>query len=69
MRFASLYDGLTILKGYIDDPSHYRTAAEHDQFFVQVDHAPTTEDQEKLECLGWEDDGFGTEGLGWKAFT
>jgi hypothetical protein len=68
MRFNSFYEGLTILKTYMLDLSNPQTNTEHDEFFVQVDYAPTTEDQEKLECLGWEDDGFGTEGLGWKAF-
>jgi len=69
MQFDCLLDGMIILKAYMDDPSAYHTSAEHDEFFVQVDRVPTAEDQKRLEVLGWMDDDFGTEGLGWKAFT
>ena len=69
MNFGKFLEGLNILAGYINDLENYRTSAEHDEFFVQIDSPVSDIHKQKLEDLGWLDDRYTDDGTGWKVFT
>lgn len=66
MTYDCIIQGMTILRKYIDNPSGYATAAEHDQFFVNVDKKVSKTDKSTLKALGWSISEFdGGEELQW----
>ncbi|MGG5810990.1 hypothetical protein [Falsiroseomonas sp. CW058] len=54
MNLGEVSEGISILRGYFDEPDGHHIGAEHDQIFIFRTDRPVSEgDVARLRDLGW----------------